>query len=551
MTTPIFQSALDRGLSIHPLKQQSKEPHLPDWPNKATNNPVTISEWAFRFPKANYGAVADENFCILDIDNLEAFHGELGVKLPKTYKVATSRGLHLYFRHTERSRKLGNKGAIGVFDFQADHKYVVGEGSTHPSGHVYACIDSSPIIEIPDSLTDALERFVVQRKRERAKLGLKAGDRQDMLNYAGSIYTAEISEDEMLEKLIERNEAESEELLSVGDLQRMVQSAFKKWEHATPSPTLLVGAPKLDGPDETCTGEDYVLGPAATAKFEGWFPLGEVSLIAGSSGAGKTTWALQMLDAQSRGESFLGHQSFALPYIMVMQDRSEFAMRRTFRRLEIGVDQVPWRVLPKGSKKRDPGAVLEELYLAEAVKPRVVFVEGLDIWIPENFKMDIVSDVIQSLQAVAQKYNFAVISTLGSPKRAKKDQYEAPRDAVYGSSVFARMTETIVKVTEDYETGERNVLVMPRQEASERFRMVMQDGRVVVRTGITTNITPTVHHTKRDAFLAWLTPESTWEQAQERFGISRRTFFNWKESAPKEGCDMQPDNRCTSEFVDG
>ncbi len=483
MTTPIFQSALDRGLSIHPLKQQSKEPHLPDWPNKATNNPVTISEWAFRFPKANYGAVADENFCILDIDNLEAFHGELGVKLPKTYKVATSRGLHLYFRHTERSRKLGNKGAIGVFDFQADHKYVVGEGSTHPSGHVYACIDSSPIIEIPDSLTDALERFVVQRKRERAKLGLKAGDRQDMLNYAGSIYTAEISEDEMLEKLIERNEAESEELLSVGDLQRMVQSAFKKWEHATPSPTLLVGAPKLDGPDETCTGEDYVLGPAAAAKFEGWFPLGEVSLIAGSSGAGKTTWALQMLDAQSRGESFLGHQSFALPYIMVMQDRSEFAMRRTL--------------------------------------------------------------------AVAQKYNFAVISTLGSPKRAKKDQYEAPRDAVYGSSVFARMTETIVKVTEDYETGERNVLVMPRQEASERFRMVMQDGRVVVRTGITTNITPTVHHTKRDAFLAWLTPESTWEQAQERFGISRRTFFNWKESAPKEGCDMQPDNRCTSEFVDG
>ena len=224
-------------------------------------------------------------------------------------------------------------------------------------------MDSSPIIEIPDALVAALDSYIGERKRERARLGLKAGDRQDMLNYAGSIYTAEISEDEMLEKLIERNEAESEELLSVGDLQRMVQSAFKKWEHAAPSPTLLVGAPKLDGPDENCTGEDYVLGPATTAKFEGWFPLGGVSLIAGSSGAGKTTWALQMLDAQSRGESFLGHQSFALPYIMVMQDRSEFAMRRTFRRLEIGVDRVPWRVLPKGSKKRDPGAVLEELYL--------------------------------------------------------------------------------------------------------------------------------------------------------------------------------------------
>jgi hypothetical protein len=72
-----------------------------------------------------------------------------------------------------------------------------------------------------------------------------------MLNYAGSIYTAEISEDEMLEKLIERNEAESEELLSVGDLRRMVQSAFKSWETAKPGPTINVGKVTFDGdPDD-------------------------------------------------------------------------------------------------------------------------------------------------------------------------------------------------------------------------------------------------------------------------------------------------------------
>ena len=196
--------------------------------------------------------------------------------------------------------------------------------------------------------------------------------------------------------------------------------------------------------------------------------------------------------------------------------------------------------------------MLEELYLAEAVKPRVVFVEGLDIWIPENFKMDIVSDVIQSLQAVAQKYNFAVISTLGSPKRAKKDQYEAPRDAVYGSSVFARMTETIVKVTEDYETGARSVLVMPRQEASERFNMVMRDGRVVVVTGITTDITRTEHVSQEQAFQQWLRPDSTWEQAAERFGIKRSTFFKWKARSPRNfGGLVQSAEPRTVEYIDG
>ena len=58
--------------------------------------------------------------------------------------------------------------------------------------------------------------------------------------------------------LRKRNETTSEELLSDGDLARMVQHAFKKWEPFTPSPTILVGAPKLDGADENCTGEDTV-----------------------------------------------------------------------------------------------------------------------------------------------------------------------------------------------------------------------------------------------------------------------------------------------------
>jgi hypothetical protein len=83
-----------------------------------------------------------------------------------------------------------------------------------------------------------------------------------------------------------------------------------------------------------CSGEDYVLGPSKSAKFEGWFPLGEVSLIGGSSGAGKTTWALQMLEAQFRGQEFLGHETYELPYIILMKDRSKFGLRRTFRRLE-------------------------------------------------------------------------------------------------------------------------------------------------------------------------------------------------------------------------
>ena len=238
----------------------------------------------------NYGVVANEKFCILDIDNVEKFYESIKVNLPLTYTVKTSRGRQLYFRHTERSRRLGNRGA-GIFDFQANNKYVVGEGSTHPSGHVYECINPLPIIEIPDALVDALEQYVSVRKERLRQAGQKCEDRQDMLNYAGAIYTTEITEEEMLEKLIERNEEYSEEPLSMGDLKRMVDYAFKKWEHAEAGPKAVLGGQERKklvlAPSAHVSGGsfDFMLGPWDSEKH-GILGTRRLHIISGASGAG-------------------------------------------------------------------------------------------------------------------------------------------------------------------------------------------------------------------------------------------------------------------------
>jgi len=247
--TPIYEPAIKRGLSIIPIPPREKGCKLERWPELASNDASIMDGLADH----NYGVVANDTFCILDVDDPEAFRAAINIDLPATYTVKTSRGKHLYFRHTERSRKIGSKGA-GIFDFQADRKYVVGEGSTHPSGYKYTCIDDSPIIEIPDLLVDALSRYVGERKIDRKAQGLKAGDRQDMLDYAGRIFTRTIKDgelrEEMLEMLHAKNEADSEVLLSDGDLARMVQSAFKSWEPVEESgPVVFIGKelPVVDG----------------------------------------------------------------------------------------------------------------------------------------------------------------------------------------------------------------------------------------------------------------------------------------------------------------
>jgi hypothetical protein len=485
----------------------------------------------------NYGVVANDTFCILDIDNPEAFHNELGVKLPATYTVATSRGKHLYFRHTDKSRRLGNRSAIGVFDFQADAKYVVGEGSTHPSGHIYSCIDPSPIIEIPDSLVDVLERFVVQRRRERARLGLKAGDREDMLNYAGTIFTAEITEEEMLEKLLERNETHSEEPLSLGDLQRMVQSAFKRWEPAELSPKVVVGKPELAGPSTDGGSFQYLLGPRSNDKH-GIFGTRRVNAIFGASAAGKTTIALQMLEAQSAKKTFLEREGAGWPYLVIWQDRGKADLEEQLHNL--GLVGVPkeFHVVTEAERDMGPAKAIEHIYLGRQERPRVVFVEGVDLWLEDACDSKDISNQIHQVRAVAEHYDLSLIVSLGAPKSKAKEGYVAARDRIIGSSTWGRVLSTLLEVKMQEDTNRRLVSILPRADKNQTIQMEMVEGRLVEYHGIEVQISGGNMGSKKDAVFAYLNqhPDATTVMLAKAFApMGESTARRWMQRWESEG----------------
>jgi hypothetical protein len=154
----IIRHALDRGLTIHPVKPRNKEPWLNNWPKKASREPGVIQEWMTRFPTSNYGVAASEEFCILESDNVGELQSRLSKQLPTTYTVqARPNRPHLYFRQTEKSRTAGNMDCPGIFEFKQTNRYVVGEGSIHPQGMVYTCTKDEPIAEIPDWLIADLQ----------------------------------------------------------------------------------------------------------------------------------------------------------------------------------------------------------------------------------------------------------------------------------------------------------------------------------------------------------------------------------------------------------
>ncbi len=59
--------------------------------------------------------------------------------------------------------------------------------------------------------------------------------------------------------------------------------------------------------------DEYVVESAGDGH-EGWFPLGDISLVGGSSGSGKTYWVMTVLEKVRQGAEVWGHKAIARDY---------------------------------------------------------------------------------------------------------------------------------------------------------------------------------------------------------------------------------------------
>src|SRR5262250_763007 len=121
----------ERGFSLIPLKPRDKAPIF--GVRSRTTNPELIAAWAEQYPDANVGVCADENFVILDLDDVAAAERSLNTKQfwLGNYTVQSSPGkAHVYFRRNGfeiRNLELGAVGSLRAFNM-----FVVGAGSVHP-----------------------------------------------------------------------------------------------------------------------------------------------------------------------------------------------------------------------------------------------------------------------------------------------------------------------------------------------------------------------------------------------------------------------------------
>ena len=140
------------GVPLIPIPVGQKGPKLFGWQNRATVDPVQLTSWSDPKYNFNAGCVAKpDGICILDFDDM-ALLEKIDADIPPTLRVKSRKGLHVYFKQTDKTRALGNRSLPGKFDFQQCDKQCVSPFSIHPSGHVYAIVEDNPPGPCPDSV---------------------------------------------------------------------------------------------------------------------------------------------------------------------------------------------------------------------------------------------------------------------------------------------------------------------------------------------------------------------------------------------------------------
>jgi hypothetical protein len=324
----------------------------------------------------------------------------------------------------------------------------------------------------------------------------------------------------------------------------MVQSAFKSWKPAEPSPKVMVGKPELAAPAVDGGSFQYLLGPRSNDKH-GVFGTRRVNAIFGASAAGKTTIALQMLEAQAARKTFLGREGAGWPYLVIWQDRGKADLEEQLHNL--GLVGVPkeFHVVTEAERDMGPAKAIEQIFLSREERPRVVFVEGVDLWLEDACDSKDISNQIHQVRSVAEHYDLSLIVSLGAPKAKAKEGYVAARDRIIGSSTWGRVLSTLIEVKLQEDTDRRLVSILPRADKNQTVQMEMVDGRLVECQGIEVQISGGNMGSKKDAVFAYLNqyPDATPGTLAKAFApMGDSTARRWVQRWEADGRRMQREN---------
>jgi RecA-family ATPase len=208
-------------------------------------------------------------------------------------------------------------------------------------------------------------------------------------------------------------------------------------------------------------------------------PAGEIHLLGGPTGAGKTRWLFDTLLDWHAGKSVLGYSSHPCPWLYVSSDRSEASVYRTLETMNLDRERIP--LLSAMDKRLTLNQILDA---AQERHAQLVVIESfggfVDSTVAPNTRQ--IKNFFYSLRPFLNATNATIIGVVESPKMKPKERYENPRQRISGAAAWGHYGETIIliePVAPDTPNSNRNIIVCPRNAAEKVIEAEFLDGHLV------------------------------------------------------------------------
>ena len=297
-----------------------KHPAVKGWREQASSDPRRVREWWYQHEGRNPAVATGNGLVVLDVDGkegaetlrrLEEEHGTL----PPTPCVLTGRGKHFYFRWNSRlsnsTSRLGPK-----LDIRGDGGYVIGAGARHASGREYdwkpGCSPKDlPMAELPSWIPALLKENPAREETDSKKDGsssilpegkIPQGTRDSTLYRYGCFLRGVRGYDmkQIRDELFRINDEKCDPPLSDNQVEKLIRQVDRferkggaEDDFRDSQPGGLICA--ADVPDEDTR---FLLKP--------YLPEGQLTLVQGDPGDGKTAFACKLAALVTTGSDLLG-----------------------------------------------------------------------------------------------------------------------------------------------------------------------------------------------------------------------------------------------------
>lgn len=269
-------------------------------------------------------------------------------------------------------------------------------------------------------------------------------------------------------------------------------------------------------------------------------PRREVHMLAGPSGAGKTTWFLQTFVEQwQERKDVLGYRSFPVPWLYVSGDRSMESCERTLRR--IGIPRTKVSIFScVDTRIFNIGTIIKKA-LEAPVPPQFFFFEGfISLMQAGGLKNDYkdVSWFLTGLTATCKEQDITIMGSGHSPKAKSDSFYLSPRERILGSAGWGGFLDTVFMI-EPLKPGDvesipqRRLWVLPRNSSDKYIDLQFNtSGRLVEADA-------DINFALWTAFISNVGPGGTFKTEQLLGALtgamSRATVMRYVEQAVSDG----------------